>query len=88
MIKIDGNEIMKTLEINPSKKIGLILDILLAEVLDNPEKNNKKYLKERALILGSITDKELESLAAKSKKEINSIITKEDHMTKEKYWLV
>jgi len=88
MIKIDGSEIMNLLDINPSKKIGLILDILLAEILESPEKNNKKYLKERTLILGSIVDEELESLAAESKKEVNSIITKEDNMTKEKYWLV
>jgi len=88
MLEIDGNRIITILKINPSKKIGLILEVLLAEVLENPDKNNKKYLEERTLILGSITDKQLESLAIESKKEINSIITKEDNMTKEKYWLV
>ncbi len=88
MLKIDGNTIMSILNIKPSKKIGLILEILLAEVLENPDLNNIDYLKDRVLILGSIEDNELELNAAKSRDEINSIIKKEDNMTKEKYWLV
>ena len=76
------------LNIKPSKKIGLILEILLAEVLENPEKNNVDYLKERTTKLGMLEDSELESIAKKSKIEIDTIISKEDKMTKEKYWLV
>jgi len=88
MLKINGNEIMNILNIKPSKKIGLILEILLAEVLENPDLNNIEYLKSRVLTLGLIKDKELEILATRSKNEINSVIKKEDNMTKEKYWLV
>lgn len=88
MLKINGNDIMKLLNIKPCKKIGLILEILLAEALENPKINNIEYLKQRTLDLGSMQDNELESLAKKSKNEVNRVITKEDDMTKEKYWLV
>ena len=88
MLKINGQDVMNILNIKPSKKIGLILEILLAEVLENPEKNNVDFLKERTTKLGMLEDSELESIAKKSKIEIDTIISKEDKMTKEKYWLV
>ncbi|MDD4661777.1 MAG: HD domain-containing protein [Candidatus Pacebacteria bacterium] len=88
MLKINGEDIIDLLKINPSKKIGLILEILLAEVLENPEKNKKQYLQERTLSLGLMKDEKLESMAKKSKNEVDTIISKEDDMTKEKYWLV
>lgn len=87
MLKINGSNIMNILNIKPSKKIGFILEILLAEVLENPDLNNVKYLEKRVLTLGLIKEGELELLAVKSKNEINSVIKKEDKMTKEKYWL-
>ena len=88
MLQINGEDIINLLKIKPSKTIGLILEILLAEVLENPEKNNKTYLQERTLSLGLLKDNQLEAVAKKSKKEIDTIISKEDDMTKEKYWLV
>lgn len=88
MLKINGQDVMNILNIKPSKKIGLILEILLAEVLEDPEKNNVDYLKKRTAELGTLEDRELESIAKKSKIEIDTIISKEDKMTKEKYWLV
>jgi len=88
MLQINGEDIIDLLKIKPSKRIGLVLEILLAEVLENPEKNNKQYLQERTLSLGILKDIQLESVAKKSKKEIDTIISKEDDMTKEKYWLV
>ena len=47
MLKIDGNELMKELGAGPGPKIGLILNSLLAEVLDDPTKNTKEYLTSR-----------------------------------------
>jgi len=88
MLKIDGEKIMNLLNIKPSKKIGSILEILLAEVLENPERNTVDYLKERTLELGLNKDEELDLKVKESKKEIESVIKKEDEMTKEKYWLV
>ncbi|MGI6297300.1 MAG: CCA tRNA nucleotidyltransferase [Minisyncoccales bacterium] len=86
MLKVNGKDVMDILEIKPSYKIGFILDILLAEVLEDPGKNKKEYLKKRIEELGK--EKELKTIFEKAKKEIKTIVSKEDKMTKEKYWLV
>lgn len=45
MLKIDGNGIMKLLKIEPGPKIGAILDVLLAEAIEEPQKMRKSILK-------------------------------------------
>jgi tRNA nucleotidyltransferase (CCA-adding enzyme) len=44
---IDGNDIMKTLNIKPGPKVGEILEKLFAEVDEDLSKNNKEYLLKR-----------------------------------------
>lgn len=63
MLKIDGLELMKLLEIEPSPKIGLLLNALLAEVLEDPKKNKKAYLQKRLKELNKLSDAELKDLA-------------------------
>jgi len=72
MLKIDGDQLMKTADLKPGPKIGFILHALLEEVLDKPELNNKKYLLNRAQELALLPDQELEKLgqSGKNKKEI------------------
>lgn len=41
---IDGNDIMKILDIAPGPKIGKTLNQLFEEILDDPSKNNRDYL--------------------------------------------
>jgi len=71
MLKIDGNRLMEILNINPGPKIGQILHVLLDEVLDDSERNTKKWLEKRAKELGGLNEKELEKLGnqAKDKKD-------------------
>lgn len=87
MIKINGQEVMDTLKIKPSPKVGMILDILLEDVLKEPKNNTKSYLNKRLKELGKLNDEELDSLAKEAKQEKNKVITKEDQQTKEKYWV-
>jgi len=47
-LKIDGNDLMKELNLNPGKIIGEILNDLFEKVLDNPELNTKEQLLEIA----------------------------------------
>ena len=75
------------MKINPGPKIGQILDILLGEVLDDPKINTKEYLEKKALELDKLNEKELKSLAEKSKQEKSEVVSKQDKMTKEKYWV-
>jgi len=87
MLEINGNDLMKILNIKPGPKIGQILDILLGYVLDNPKKNNKEFLEKEAEKLGKLPDKELQKLAEKSNEEKSQVEVKRDEMTKSKYWV-
>jgi poly(A) polymerase/tRNA nucleotidyltransferase (CCA-adding enzyme) len=87
MLKVNGNDIMKLLEIKPGPKIGQILDILLGMVLLDPKKNKKDFLEKEVKKLAKLSEKELSSLAQGAKKEREEIETKEDKMTKQKYWV-
>lgn len=87
-LKINGNEIMSILNIKPGVIIGKILNILLAEILDNPAGNNKKNLINRVKNLGSLPVQELEKIFELSKNKTDDIIEKRDEMTKKKYWVM
>jgi putative nucleotidyltransferase with HDIG domain len=63
MLKIDGTGIMKLLDITPGPKIGLILNALMEEVLENPKLNTTEYLEERTRALAEMDEKNLKKLA-------------------------
>lgn len=64
MLKIDGKEIMKVTNMGPNPKIGLILNALLEEVLENPKLNTKEYLEKKTIELAALPETELKKLAA------------------------
>jgi len=88
MLKVNGNDVMRILNIKPGPKIGQILDILLGEVLENPEKNEKSFLEKEIQKLGQLSEEELSNLAKKAKEEREKIEQKRDEMTRKKYWLI
>lgn len=51
MLEIDGHDIMRLLTVKPGPKVGEILNALLEEILDDPKKNTREYLEQRALEL-------------------------------------
>lgn len=51
-LKINGSEVMKILDIPPSKKVGEILNTLFEEIIDDSSKNTKAYLEKRVRELG------------------------------------
>ena len=87
MLKVNGNEVMKILEIQPGAKIGQVLDILLRQVLSDPGKNKKEILEKEIRKLGCLSEKEISSLAQKAREEREKIEVKRDEMTKKKYWV-
>ena len=70
MMKIDGNDVMKILDIAPGPKVGIILNALLSEVLDNPEKNNKEKLENRVTELDKYSVSELADMIKKADEKI------------------
>lgn len=63
MLKVDGNDVIKTLNVKPGPIIGAVLAALLAEVLENPELNKKSLLKKRISELGLMSMEELKAMA-------------------------
>ncbi len=66
-LKINGEKIMSVTQETPGPKIGLILNALFAEVLEDPSKNTAEYLEDRALHMKTLTLKDLVLLANKGK---------------------
>lgn len=67
MLKIDGAKIMEITKIAPGPKVGMILNALMEEVLEDPELNTEEYLEKKSLELISLSEKELIALAEKGK---------------------
>ena len=83
MLKINGQDIMKILDIKPSPKIGAILKVLLSEVIEDPKKNTKKYLEKRVQELNKLSAEEIK----KSEKVIKEKKEEEDLKDKKKFWV-
>ncbi len=70
MLAVNGDDIMKILDIPPSPKVGWILSALMDEVLEEPARNKVKDLGLRIKELGKLTDKELQELARRGKEKV------------------
>lgn len=88
MLKVNGKDVMKILNIQPGPKVGQILWILLEKVIEEPKLNERSILKEEIKKLGRFKDEELKKLAQEAKEKIEKIEEKRDEMTKRKYWVV
>ncbi|MEK7642015.1 MAG: HD domain-containing protein [Patescibacteria group bacterium] len=69
MLAIDGKRIMEISQISPGPKIGLVLNALMEEVLEEPKLNTAEYLEKRTLDLLALPDKTLVELAEKGKEK-------------------
>lgn len=87
MIAVNGEDIMKILNIKPGPKIGHILDVLLGEILDDPALNRQDYLSHRVEELGKISDAELLIMAEEADKEREEVQFKIEKTSKAKYWV-
>ncbi len=87
MLKMNGNDLIKLLGIEPGPRVGWILSILLQEVLEDPSKNTQEILEARAKELAQLSQEELEKMAKAAKKEKEKVESREDEMTKQKYWV-
>jgi tRNA nucleotidyltransferase (CCA-adding enzyme) len=67
MLKINGDYMMKELGIKPGPRMGWMLNALLEEVLDAPEKNTVEHLSELVQSLNILGDGELRVLGERGK---------------------
>ncbi|MGC9031461.1 MAG: CCA tRNA nucleotidyltransferase [Minisyncoccia bacterium] len=87
MLKVNGNDVMKILNLKPGPKVGQVLDILLGYVLNDPSKNDRNFLENEIKKLGQLSDTEISQLAQNARIEREKIEQKRDEMTKQKYWI-
>ncbi|MEK7546653.1 MAG: HD domain-containing protein [Patescibacteria group bacterium] len=86
MLKVKGDEVMKILNIGPGPRVGQMLSVLLEEVLDTPEKNERKLLESRVRELGKLSESELSSFSIKARERKDEFETGlEDEMKKRYY---
>ncbi len=79
MLKVNGTDLMTILKTEPSPKIGAILEVLLSEVLEDPELNTVEHLSKRSIELDKLN---LEELRAKAKEVIEEKRQEEDREMK------
>jgi poly(A) polymerase/tRNA nucleotidyltransferase (CCA-adding enzyme) len=84
-LKINGDDVMRILGIPPGPKVGMILNALFEEVLDDPAKNTVSYLTKRTEELGAQSESELKALAAKARARYEAVLEAEEERIKEKY---
>jgi len=82
MLNINGNDLMRILKIEPGPKIGAILDVLLGEVIENPELNTAPGLSERSKKLNELN---LEELRARAKEVIEEKREEDDKNIKKQF---
>ena len=83
MLKINGQDIMELLQIAPGPKVGAILKVLLAEIIEDPEKNERGYLEHRVKDLYELPIEDIR----KSEKIIEEKKEEEDLKEKNKFWV-
>jgi len=83
MLKVNGQDIMKILNASPGPKVGAILKVLLSEVIEEPNKNTKKYLEKRVKELNKLSAEDIK----KSEKVIEDKKEEEDLKDKKKFWV-
>ncbi len=85
MLKTNGNELMELLKIQPSPRVGYILAALLEEVLDDPSKNTKEYLENRAGELNNLGEEELKKMGSVAKEKKNEFESGVEEEIKRKF---
>ena len=83
MLKVSGEDVMNELGIKPGPKVGLLLNSLLAEVIDDPIKNTRDYLQKRIHEL----DKQSPEKLKKSLEKIEKAIDDEESERMKKYYV-
>ena len=85
MLAVKGQEVIEAAAVEPGPAIGAIIAILLEEVLDKPELNEKELLLARVKQLAKLSVKELVKMSQKSKERAAGEQNKIDEEIKRKY---
>ncbi|PID52117.1 MAG: hypothetical protein CR972_03775 [Candidatus Moraniibacteriota bacterium] len=84
MLKLNGNIMIKDLDFAPGPQIGAVLDVLLAEVIEDPTKNTLAHLSERA---HALKNENLTTLQHLAQEKIAEKRKEDDAQFKKKHWV-
>lgn len=84
MLAVRGTDLITELAIPAGPKIGAILDVLLAEVIEDPALNTKEALLKRA---GVLRASDLATLRAQAEEKIEEKKNEEDKAIKKRHWV-
>jgi len=87
MMKVNGNDLIKELKMEPGPRLGAVLDLLFEEVLDDPSRNDRKYLLGRAKELARISEKKLLEMRRVAKEKYENLLLAEEEAIKRKYYV-
>ena len=87
MLKLDGNDIMKLLSIPPGPKIGMIMNALMEEVLEDPSRNTVEHLTAQSLELGALVEEDLKKLSQQGKEKTKELEEEEVGKIKAKHFV-
>ncbi len=87
MLKVNGDDFIKELKMEPGVKMGYILNILLDEVLDEPKNNVKEKLLERAKSLNKEPLPKLAKLFKMAQAKTREVAEEEFRSIKKKYYV-
>ena len=87
MLKVNGNDIMKLLDIEPGPKVGMIMNALMEEVLEDPAKNVKECLEARSLELKALSEDQLKKLSQQGKDKTKELEDEEIEQIKKKHYV-
>ncbi|RME59945.1 HD domain-containing protein [Candidatus Parcubacteria bacterium] len=85
MLNINGDEIMELTGLSPGPPVGWILEVLLDEVLEDPSRNARSYLRARAQELARIPLEELRTRAKEARKKKEELEADAERRMKERY---
>ncbi|MBI3627429.1 MAG: CCA tRNA nucleotidyltransferase [Candidatus Sungbacteria bacterium] len=87
MLKVNGEDVMEILGIEPGPQVGFMLAALLEEVIDDPTKNSKDILVSRVRELGQFSIDELKKLAESAESKVELIEDEREQEIKNKYYV-
>ena len=87
MLAVKGGDVMERLAIPPGPRVGHILNTLLEEVLDAPEKNTREYLLKRVEELHKMSDEELAEMRKQAQERVQLLEEERVGEIKKKYYV-
>ncbi|MBI2669813.1 MAG: HD domain-containing protein [Candidatus Yanofskybacteria bacterium] len=87
MLALKGEDVMRIAGLKQSPRVGMIIHALMNEVLDDPSKNTREYLENRAKELNALNESELIELGKMGKIKISEEEQKKVGEIKKKYYV-